>query len=575
MVDNTDIKAKLKEFAKNAHVADEETSTSSKRATAAIGPIRIASNLAYLQPNTDGGYACYTAGATVTRTQSGNSWTCRSEDILTTELRTSLIQDIVPTAINILQRILLVNQVSGNFFADQQYVQARGSTNCVNGVPIPASMRQGGSGVPSTDYYVFVTARPSDPGNLASALACNAQVVTASPPRLGRPLIGWINFNPSELAEAYPKFVTATQFNRYVRVGVHELMHALGFSESWYEFFSDDGGNLHTNPLVDRTGPAGNAVKVLTLPRVVAFGQQHYNCPSFSGFEVENGGGPGTEFSHWELRLARNEIMVGIADTELIISNLTLNLFRDSGWYNVNYTLAEPFIMGYRQGCSFPNSRCNTWTQTAAFCSQEGQTRCTVDRRAKGVCDFQTDIGTAIPAQFQYFTNPRSGSASFVRDYCPIIEGYDNGYCTDSGAFPTLPGNESPGFPDSRCFDIAGASSNMACLRHRCINGNLEVLLSGNWVACTGTTVNWPGQSWTVRCATELCTYAGSGSDLYTYIPPPPSIPLAPGTSGAPTAPLAYYFTDDPFLFYGVIAAGVAALILLIVIIAMCCRRKK
>lgn len=322
---------------------------------------------------------------------------------------------------------------------------------------------------------------------------------------------------------------------------------------------------------------AGNTVNVMTLPRVRAFAQVHYNCSSVTGFELEDGGGSGTASAHWELRVGRNEIMTGFADRELVISNITLSLFRDTGWYSVNYSLAEPFYMGSGQGCNFPLGKCSTWTQRATFCSIEtGPTTCTVDRRAKGYCDYEDNIGSTIPAAYRYFSSSTAGSANPSKDYCPTIESYSNGVCVDVDAFASGVNGEEVGYIDSRCFEVG---SNIACLRHRCSGGYLEVLLGGTWTACNGTSVNWAGRG-AVTCARELCAMGPVGSDLYTYTPPPPQNPrpqaaTSPGGAQAPNAAFLYYFTNDAALFYGAIIGGCVFVLLVIIIIATCCCKKK
>eukprot|EP01122_Echinamoeba_exundans_P009994 TRINITY_DN361_c0_g1_i2.p1 TRINITY_DN361_c0_g1~~TRINITY_DN361_c0_g1_i2.p1 ORF type:complete len:661 (-),score=104.63 TRINITY_DN361_c0_g1_i2:80-2062(-) len=555
-----------------------DPAVSTKRSVAAFGPLRITANSLKLGANVDNGYACYSVGETVTNTR-GQQYQCTANDIMNSTLVSILRDNVIPTAITILGRLLSVDQLPGNFFFDTTYISASGRSTCGDGIQIPADVRsdQGGSGIPNTDYLVFVTARPSAPGNLASALACNLQVKNPSIPKYGRPLGGYINFNPSELRGA--GLSNQVRFNRYVRVAVHEFMHALGFSNNWYSHYVDDGGLYYTTGPVETATTAGNTVNVITLPRVKLFAQAHYNCSSVTGFELEDGGGSGTAGAHWELRVGYNEIMTGFANTELIISNLTLSLFRDMGWYQVNYTLAEPFILGYKQGCSFALDKCNTWTQRGTFCTQQytqGGERCTVDRRSKGYCDFSSNVPN-IPIQYQYFPGlPNSGSPVSSKDYCPTIESFSNGVCSDVDSFSSA-AREDRGFVDSRCFEVSGNFAPVACLRHRCSSGFLEVLLDGNWIACNGTSVTWPGENVQVSCAKELCTVGPVSLDTYVYTPPPPSVSrLSPGApNGAPSSSFLYYFTDDPFLFYGIIAAGIAAIILLIVIIAMCCRGKK
>jgi hypothetical protein len=503
----------------------------SKRSTAeiqAFGNIRVGASNSYLQDGADTGYACYSVGQTYTRT-TGGSATCGSTDVLSASQRTSLINDVIPAALAVIGSLLQVDQSAGNLFLDSTYYNGGASRkNCAVGVPIPASYVAGSTGIPGVDYYVWITARPaSSSSNLASALACNIVVAQTSPTvKYGRPLAGYINFNPAGLAST--DLTNSFKFNRYVRVAVHELMHALGFSSFFYPHFSNDNGQYYTSPFVNIT-LRGGPVPVFTTPRVTKFAQDHYGCSSLTGLEMENGGGQGTANSHWEARLMNNDIMTGYADLYLIISNATLAIFRDMGWYRVNWGQAEPYYMGYQQGCSFALNKCNTWTQARTFCSVANARGCTVDRRAKGYCDYAT--GQTIPSQYQYFGDTSAGGF-FIRDYCPITIGYSNGYCGDASSLAQS--YDSIGFDDSRCFDMLDSSNSVqACLRHRCNGNGLELLLSGNWVACTNSTISWPGQSRTVTCDTLLCNRPQTTVDSPVAAPTPTAAPV-PVAVGSP-----------------------------------------
>jgi hypothetical protein len=199
-----------------------------KRSVAAYGSLRITANTLKLGANVDNGYACYSVGETVTNTK-GQQYQCTAADIMNSTLVSTLRDNVIPTAITILGRLLSVDQLPGNFFFDSTYISASGRSTCGDGIQIPADVRsdQGGSGIANTDYLVFVTARPSSAGNLASALACNLIVKSISPAKYGRPLGGYINFNPSELRGA--GLNNLVRFNRYVRVAVHEFMHVRYF----------------------------------------------------------------------------------------------------------------------------------------------------------------------------------------------------------------------------------------------------------------------------------------------------------------------------------------------------------
>jgi hypothetical protein len=67
---------------------------------------------------------------------------------------------------------------------------------------------------------------------------------------------------------------------------------------------------------------------VLTTPHVKEFARNHFGCNTLNGVELEDGGGSGTQGSHWEQRLALNELMAGVQLWGVTLSNMTLALLQ-------------------------------------------------------------------------------------------------------------------------------------------------------------------------------------------------------------------------------------------------------
>jgi Leishmanolysin len=61
---------------------------------------------------------------------------------------------------------------------------------------------------------------------------------------------------------------------------------------------------------------------------------------------LENEGGDGSRGAHWERRLLGNEYMTASDNEIMRISEITMALFEDSGWYRVNYSMAEGLSWG-------------------------------------------------------------------------------------------------------------------------------------------------------------------------------------------------------------------------------------
>lgn len=71
-------------------------------------------------------------------------------------------------------------------------------------------------------------------------------------------------------------------------------------------------------------------------PNVVKFGQDYFKCNTFNGVPLEENGGSGSAGSHWERVALGNEGMTASDFGDAVYSGFTLNLFRDSGWYEFN-----------------------------------------------------------------------------------------------------------------------------------------------------------------------------------------------------------------------------------------------
>ena len=131
--------------------------------------------------------------------------------------------------------------------------------------------------------------------------------------------------------------------------------------------------------------------------------------------------------SHWETRILQYELMTpGEQYSDPFISPMTLALFQDSGWYEVDLSMASsgPFgrLWGFRAGCTFAMSKCVSdlsggpevpqlgGTDLPMFCSKgfnppKGFSGCSFDRTHKTFCNVAAVSGSssaAVPAQYQY-----------------------------------------------------------------------------------------------------------------------------------------------------------------------------
>ncbi|RQM29735.1 hypothetical protein B5M09_001086 [Aphanomyces astaci] len=239
-----------------------------------------------------------------------------------------------------------------------------------------------GTGVPNTDYVLYVRA-----------------VQTAS---CGTSVLAYATSCQPPIQEDYkcPNGVTASVIQMP--------------SDATVQFFTE----------------RGHSVAKLVTPNVLSFVRNYFNCATLNGAEIEDSDG-GCLGSHWEERIFEPELMSPLQSYRNPVSGLTLSYFQDTGWYQVNFTSAQPMYWGANRGCPFASDKCIQGTApvpTDHFCVDASVDSCSVDLTSRAVCTVRTTTDV-IPAYDQYFSNdPSLGGSSFA-DYCPIYTGYKGGDC--------------------------------------------------------------------------------------------------------------------------------------------------
>ena len=195
----------------------------------------------------------------------------------------------------------------------------------------------------------------------------------------------------------------------------HELTHVLVFSDKLFTNFVGV-----TTPL---TNKVINGVQrtFLSTPKVVETAKKYFGCSRLTGVELENQGGTGTVNGHWETRVMLGDYMIGSDYGETVISEITLAVFEDSGWYKVNYYTGGLFRYGKNKGCSFLEEKCvQSDTEVISgneFCLKTTEPFCLSCRTGRGICYITKH--TSIPEEYQYFSNPTIGGYE-PSDYCPV-----------------------------------------------------------------------------------------------------------------------------------------------------------
>ncbi|KAG7384936.1 hypothetical protein PHYPSEUDO_002082 [Phytophthora pseudosyringae] len=379
-----------------------------------------------------------------------------SGNLFAKRLCTAIFFTTPPVCHSIAEKELCLDMpIPAEHFAPLRYCDQCKSDGCIDDACL---VSPAGQGVPNTDFLIYVRAESTDnckgDNTLAYASTCQQD-------QYDRPTFGMVNFCPTKLS------TDVSAFERQVSTALHEFTHALGFSSRFFPLMRQEDGTPRTprdergNPPTFASGicpngkkidyyvePANSTIKYSTerdhvaakliTPRVRAFVQDHFNCSTLEGAEIESQDG-GCLGSHWEERLFEPEYMTAVDSYRNVFSALTLAFFADSGWYRVNASTSELMHYGRKKGCSFATEKCvdpATQTPVAAdhFCTAPSTDfqGCSVDAKSRATCSLSSKSQT-IPAEYQYFPgNPTKGGANRFADFCPLVVSYTGGDCSIS-----------------------------------------------------------------------------------------------------------------------------------------------
>ena len=229
------------------------------------------------------------------------------------------------------------------------------------------------------------------------------------------------------------------------------------------------------------------------------------------GLELEDEGGSGTAGSHWDRRVAEEDMMVGIITNLQGLSNFTMSLFEGTGWYKMNSReYAHHIQYGKNSGCSFINNQC--WANNQAldgnFCSNHGgSNEPTLSLRGCGYCGYyqSTSTSNTLASYFNYYGGNKVYSSS-LNDNCPIVIGFSNRQCSFSDGSSRTAGTtyayDAYYGDNGKCIvgtwiESAYVPTNKAsCLKVDCVPGQTTTvrvhITSTYFVECStaGATVN-------------------------------------------------------------------------------------
>ena len=143
--------------------------------------------------------------------------------------------------------------------------------------------------------------------------------------------------------------------------------------------------------------------------------------------------------------------------TDPVVSEFTLALLEGTGWYKVDYSVAEPFHWGKNKGCSFLDGPCvdkKGNPNFEEFCSPLTEIGCSYSSRAISVCGTIGTIQTnpLIDPSQDYWGNKTTLLDPFG-DNCPYHIGFYSTDCENTQNRKNAFISQERYGPSSRCFE--------------------------------------------------------------------------------------------------------------------------
>ena len=272
------------------------------------------------------------------------------------------------------------------------------------------------------DLVVTVYLRPY--GNLTILAAAAPTRYESS---TGRSIQGLIYINLKELPKEPQSFDSPERF--FFDTCLHELIHVLGISGStmskWIN--PETGKKYKPFPLKQVTFPQfeGKTFKLLQTPNAINVSQRRFNRTYFKndilmGIEIEEKGGTGTEGSHVKGRTYYNDIMAGIVMPPSRVSEITLALLEDTGWYECNWSMGEPLAWG--DGQSMGQQKMKTFPIIPPDYFPEHY-QCYPEQANEKVCNY--DFSGVSHCGAQEYVEQCPVSTDYMRDVCKALSYYD------------------------------------------------------------------------------------------------------------------------------------------------------
>ena len=287
-----------------------------------------------------------------------------------------------------------------------------------------------GSIKPEADLFILVRTSSSD----EMIRKCSEQYEILDKNEKGRPTIGYFVINTDldieEFDDKNDKF--KSQKELYSTIFLHQLTHILGFSKSILIANKDVEFKEVNIKRISEENPIRKTL--IYSENLLKEAQNYYGLTSsIEGLELEElPNEKCSEYIHWDSRILLGDYMaLNIYDEEQTISELTLTLLEETGFYKVNYFTGGLSKFGRGKGNKFFDKDCNELLESELvtentnrkssfpneFCASHTKTTCSSGRLSKGICDYyepdMMNIGNYSRKDWGNFGDKYA-------DYCPI-----------------------------------------------------------------------------------------------------------------------------------------------------------